>query len=425
MKFTPTTIFNRFLLIIAIPIIIFEVTITYIFYERHWENVSEKMSTALINEIKLFTDINSEVSAKSKAIATVLNFQIEVVKHTKIDDIHINSNLFTNQELKAFIQKLKDEIKFPTKAIYLNDRSDVRVFIQKNHDILQIDFSRKRIQSPTTLIFIGWVIGTATLLIIIALIFMKNQVRSIVELSEVAEKLGKGQEIARFKLSGADEIRTLGKAFIRMKQRIERQINYRAEMLAHISHDLRTPLTRLKLHISLLHNHEATKEMQRDVKEMENLIIGYLNFAKEEGNEPAMEFNICKELKDLIIDYNNTKIHTKFQINSLVVNMKKEAIKRAVKNLLNNALKYCNKRIKVTTNKLGKNFYITIDDDGSGIPEDKHKMVFKPFYKLNPESEGFGLGLAIVKNIIYIHGGKLRLDTSPLGGLRVIIRLPL
>ena len=379
----------------------------------------------LINEIKLFTDAGSEISAKSKTIAKTLNFQIDVLKHTQIDDIHINSNLITNQELKLFIQKLRDEIKLPAEAIYLNDRSDVRVLIQKNHDIFQIDFSRKRIQSPTTLIFIGWVIGTATLLIIIALIFMKNQVRSIVELSEVGAKLGKGQEINRFTLSGAEEIRTLGKAFIRMKQRIERQINYRVEMLAHISHDLRTPLTRLKLHISLLHNYEATKEMQKDVQEMENLIVGYLNFAKEEGNEIASEFDICKELKELVIDYNNPKIRTRFQVNSLVVNMKKAAIKRSVKNLLNNALKHCNKHVKITVNKQGKNLYITVDDDGPGIPKDKHKLVFKPFYKINMGSEGFGLGLAIVKNIIYIHGGKLRLENSPLGGLRVVARLPL
>lgn len=425
MNLTPKTIFNRFLLIIVIPIIIFEIIITYIFFERHWENVTEKMGSAVINEFQLVLDAQTNFPSKAAIICDKLNMKMTVLKDTKISDLYDNSNMISNRELRQFVKQLHDKLHDEAQAFYLNNRADVRVLIQYGHDIAQFDFSRKRIQSPTTLVFLGWVLASATLLIIIAVIFMKNQIRSIIDLADMAEKLGKGQEVHNFKPSGASEIKALGKALLMMKQRLERQVSYRVEMLAHVSHDLRTPLTRLKLHVSMLKDLENVKEMNNDVVEMEILINGYLNFAKEEGNEISSQFDICEQLADIVYNYNDIRIFTKFTIPSLQVEMKKETLKRAIKNVINNALKFCKKRVKISTNKDAKSFYITIDDDGPGIAINKHKSVFKPFYKIDPNSDGYGLGLPIVKDIIYIHGGKIKLALSPLGGLRVEIKLPL
>lgn len=413
-------------MIVVIPIIILELLLIFIFYERHWENVTRRMESTIISEINLIINLEKKLIDyhKTPAIASNLQFIATIIEDKKLSDIYVKkSNL--NPELKRFFKKIKSEITVPFKATYLPDKSEISLFLELKDHILQLDFSSKRITSPTTYIFVIWMICAATLLIIVAIIFLKNQLRSIIGLATVAEKLGKGQEIGDFKPSGAREIRIVGKAFLQMKQRIKRQIDSRTEMLAHISHDLRTPLTRLKLHAELMKDKKNAREIIQDIQEMEELINGYLSFAKEEGNEESASFDICEELRNLAKLYNNKKLTVILHIDYLKVHMKKEAIKRALNNLINNALKYCKKKVILTINKLGGHLYITIDDDGSGIPNNKRKYVFKPFTKLDKKSDGFGLGLAIVKNIIYSHGGKLRLDTSPYNGLRVIVKLPL
>lgn len=424
MDFTPKDLFSRFLLIILIPIFVLLVVSAYIFYERHWENVSNRMQESLISEISLLIEIEKKSPTLYAGAASALNFESEIMPGANLAELIKNHLWITDSELELYNQNLAIKLGKETLSFYLANNSRIKTYVKLDNKVIAFSFSNKKIHSPTTMVFILWMVGTAVLLVTISITFMKNQVRAIANLAIAAERLGKGQEIGNFRPSGASEVKIAGKAFLRMKDRIERQITYRTELLAHISHDLRTPLTRLKLQIALLKEKKEAANMEADIAEMERLIEGYLTFAKEEGNEVASKFNIIEGIVEVAQKFNDKRIKLNLPKSPYIVTLRREAFNRVISNLVSNAIKYCKKQVEISFYKTATHFYITIDDDGKGIPEDKFDSVFDPFTKLDSKSDGFGLGLAIVKNIVYSHGGKVMLYKSSLGGLKVSIRFP-
>lgn len=424
MQFAPKSLFGRFFLIIVIPIIILQIITTYIFYQRHWDNVSERMKNNVINNISVITTFYGEGDTKrAMQLSRIYQTYISFHPNSKIKD-HLKLPLSTDGDLIDFKNHIAE--KFPNvEVFYFNSKSDISVLIEVSGGVLKFDFSNKKIQSPTTLIFILWVFGSAFLLLGIAIVFMKNQVRSIMNLSIVAERFGKGLESPRFNPSGAKEVKKAGWAFIRMQRRIKRQIQHRTELLSHISHDLRTPLTRIKLALEMMKEAKKDESLKSDIKEMEVLISSYLDFAKEEGNEENKHINLEEYIGKITKKFKSNKLRVINRCPDLNIYIKKEALKRAINNLINNALKHCKNEVKLTLKQKEYNLFFIVEDDGNGIPKKHWKTVFKPFFKTDNSTEGYGLGLAIVKTIVYNHGGIIKLDQSSLGGLKVVIKLPI
>lgn len=428
MQLKPPNLFHRFLLIIVVPIIVLQLSTSLVFYKRHWENISTHMKEALIADlmaIVFYIKTDSTRLTEAQSLASILGMKINYKKDLKVEDV-AHYPLLTDYDLKNFSNLVKQSLPYKAEVFYNSaDHNNITAAIELEHGVIEFSFGHKKIQSPTTFIFYSWVFGISILLIIIASIFMRNQVRSILKLAEAAELLGKGQRIPYFKPCGAKEVRKAGIAFLQMKSRIARQINYRTELLTHISHDLRTPLTRLKLHTSMLKDKSSADEMSQDIKEMEKMIDSYLNFAKEEGNESPSKTDLVKLLSSLVNSYKDKRITFGSKVDSYILSFRSHAFKRAFQNIIENALKHCKSKVIISINESEENIIVTVDDDGKGIPKEHYKKVFKPFYKINEKSSGFGLGLAIVKSVIYSHGGRISLSKSKLGGLKMKITLPI
>ena len=285
---------------------------------------------------------------------------------------------------------------------------------------------RDRVTSSSARIFALWITVPAIIMVIISLIFLKNQTRPITNLARAAERFGKGEEMEEFKPSGALEIRQAGHEFDKMRKRILRHLNQRTEMLSGISHDLRTPLTRMKLQIAFIKDKDLAKKLAEDINEMEKMLNEYLQFTSSSYMEKDEMFNISELIEEVIGKYNNQNIQ-KDLLPRIYINGRKNLINRCLNNIIDNALKYGNK-VKIKLNKENTNLFITIDDDGSGIPKKEHENVFKPFYKIDKgraeSKSSVGLGLSIASDIIRSHGGNIVLDKSEMNGLSVKIFLP-
>jgi two-component system osmolarity sensor histidine kinase EnvZ len=328
--------------------------------------------------------------------------------------------------LKEFQIKLESKIKYKTEVFYIGENSKIirtLVFL-KSTNILQIDFSTKRIKNPTTYIFVIWIVTTAVLFGLISLLFMKNQVKSIVKLTQAAKEFGKGRK-HNFIPCGANEIRSLGISFLKMRKNVEKQIKYRTQLLAYIAHELRTPITRIKLKLALLKKSQATESINNNIDKIEDMVKSYLDFAKQEGNEETKKCDLVKIINDIISSFNDKRIVFHSKVKDKQMLLRSNSIERALNNILDNSLKYALKTIDVNLLVEDKNITIQIDDDGSGINEENYNAAFEPFNKLNSShEEGYGLGLDIASSIIKAHGGKISLAKSPYNGLRVIITLP-
>ncbi len=431
-KFLPQSLFRRFLLIILLPNIIIQLVAVYIFYERHWSGVSKRMASSLAGEVEMI------VRGIEQTYGAPRQDFINMVQSSSLDlEVKILPDKFITEKIfpeRFDFSQLRDELHYrltPRKySIYIMGR-DSRIVIetQVDTDVVQISAPRRSIFTPTTYIFILWMLGTAIIFVIIALLFMRTQVRSITKLAEVAEKFGRGQDIPNFKPSGAMEVRQAAQAFIDMKERINRQVEQRTEMLAGVSHDLKTPLTRMKLQLALMDKSSEIDELQQDIVEMEKMVQEYLDFAKGKERVIDSNVNVADILRSIVVGYRNLNkkidIHTQSGI-SLQVNV--NSLRRAITNIVDNALKYGN-YVAIASSASEKYAYITVDDDGPGIAKAKREEVFKPFFRLdsgrNLDKGGTGLGLAIARDIIVSYGGEITLENSNLGGLKVIIKLPL
>ena len=285
---------------------------------------------------------------------------------------------------------------------------------------------KDRVTNTSARLFALWITFPAFLLISVALIFLKNQTRPIINLAKASEKFGRGEDVEEFRPSGALEIRQAGFEFERMRKRILRHLNQRSEMLSGISHDLRTPLTRIKLQLALIKDKKISHKLSEDVEEMEKMLNEYLQFTSSTSSEKTELFDISKLLNHSIIKYENKNITSNIE-EKIFFNGRKSLINRCIDNLINNSLKYSGK-VLVNLKKIHKNLIITIDDDGPGIAQSEYENVFKPFYKINKgrgdSKSSVGLGLSISSDVVRSHGGSIALDKSSLGGLRVKISLP-
>ena len=449
----PTSLFSRFILIIVLPAIIAQLIATYIFYHRHWDSVSRNMAASLAKDIKTIYEL--KIHNVDPKLYDKLSIDLNTKPYNPSQKI-IESH---PSETHLLYNYLKKQFPYPIQIKYHNDDSiKIDIFISKDpqqnilypddfdddpleqnippdfdkkytkkNTVLSFIVGSKRVYNPTTYIFIILMTGVNLLFLLLSIIFTKNQIRPIIKLAHAADKFGKGQHSLNFKPEGAKEIRKAASAFLKMKERIARQISYRTAMLAGVSHDLRTPLTRMKLQLAISNDPEL-KQMEEDIKDMEQMINSYLDFARGDMHETMKMVHFNKFLAHIIAPYLQLDL-TILKNSSIKLNLRTDAIKRCFQNLLDNAFKYGNKVI-LHYYKEEDELRIEIHDNGIGIPIDKREEVFKPFFRLdesrNKETGGVGLGLAITHDIINNHGGQIHLESSELlGGLKVVISLPI
>jgi len=427
-KILPKQLFYRALLIVAIPIIIIQITISFVFFDSLWIKTNKGLTRALVGEIDTLIDIyNSENEYNKKKLTDLynqnFNFSIRFIENTKLPDIKVE-RWFSPMD-RTLRRELKSKInEYWFNTISYNEIVDLRIKFKDG--VLQIFFPKERVQTSSIRIFALWITLPAILVIFIAILFLKNQTRPITKLAEASERFGRGEDVGEYNPSGALEIRKAGLEFDRMRKRILRHLNQRSEMLSGISHDLRTPLTRIKLQLAFINNKEITNKLSRDVDEMEKMLNEYLQFSKSNFTEKNEKFNLSEMIISTIKKYENKNILVD-QESEIFFNGRKNLIKRCLNNLLDNAINF-SKNIKITQQKIKRNVLIFVEDDGPGIPVSEYENVFKPFYKLdksrNQTKSSVGLGLSIASDIIRSHGGNIELEKSNLGGLKIKIVLP-
>ena len=425
----PKQLFYRALLIVAIPIIIIQITILVVFFDSLWIKTNKGLTRALVGEIDTLIDIyNDENEYNKKKLTDLYNknfdFSIRFIENTKLPDIKVE------RWFSPMDRNLRRELKSKINEYWFNTTSYKEVVdlrIKFNDDVLQIFFPKERIQSSSIRIFALWITLPAFLLIAIAMIFLKNQTRPIIKLAEASERFGRGEDVEEYRPSGALEIRKAGWEFDRMRKRILRHLNQRSEMLSGISHDLRTPLTRIKLQLAFIKDKDIVKKLSNDVDEMEKMLNEYLQFSKSNFTEKNEKFEIVELITLLVKKYNLKNISLE-KSEEAIFNGRKNLIQRCLSNLIDNALKF-GENVKINQYILKKKIIISIEDDGPGIPVSEFENVFKPFYKIdksrNKAKSSVGLGLSIASDIIRSHGGEIELNKSEIGGLKVKISLPI
>ena len=426
-RLLPKKLFYRALLIVAAPIIILQVTVSIVFFDSLWIKTNKGMTRALVGEIVTFVEAYDNEKYNRDILVDL--FQKNLNFNVKFLDNKILPKKNTERWFSPIDRSLRRELKSKMLNYWFDTTSYKDLIDLKiGHDqgYFQFYISKDRVTNSSARMFALWITFPAFLLILIAMIFLKNQTRPIINLAKASEKFGKGENIDEFRPSGALEIRKAGYEFERMRKRIIRHLNQRSEMLSGISHDLRTPLTRIKLQLTFIKDKIISKKLSDDVIEMEKMLTEYLQFSSLLSTKETETFDISDLLKSTVKKYEKKEI-TIDTTDRVYFHGKKNLIRRCFNNLIDNAIKYSN-NIAIQLNKTANNITITIDDDGPGIPLDERKNVFKAFYKIDKSRGGakssVGLGLSIASDTIRSHGGNITLETSPTNGLRVKIFLP-
>ncbi len=426
----PKRLFYRALLIVAIPVILIQVTITIVFFDSLWIKTNKGMTRALVNEIQTFIKVyNNDKYEKNEIINIFSLYQdlnIEFIENTKFD-FFFNERWFSPLD-RTLRRELKS--KFGSDTFWFNTTNykelvDLRIKYQDGY--FKFIIPKDRLTSTSARLFGLWITVPAFIVVIISLIFLKNQTRPITALAKAAEKFGRGENVDEFKPSGAAEIRQAGYEFDRMRKRILRHLNQRSEMLSGISHDLRTPLTRMKLQTAFIKDKQLAEKLTEDINEMEKMLNEYLQFTSSSFVEKDELFNLSELIMEIINKYNNENI-THNVASRIYLNGRKNLIKRCLNNLIENSIKYGDK-INIELSKTQKDLIIKLEDNGPGIPKNEHDNVFKPFYKIDKgradSKSSVGLGLSIASDIVRSHGGNIKLGKSTLNGLEVKIFLPI
>ena len=426
-KILPKQLFYRALLIVAVPIIILQLTISIVFFDSLWIKTNKGMTRALIGEIKTF--INAYEKEEYNKDSLIILFQEHLDFNVKFEPYKILPKEDLERWFSPIDRNLRRELKSKISNYWFDTTSYKNLIdlkIKYGDGYFQFYIPKERVTSSSARLFAFWITLPAFLLITIAIIFLKNQTRPIINLARASEKFGRGEDIEEFRPSGALEIRQAGFEFEKMRKRIIRHLNQRSEMLSGISHDLRTPLTRIKLQLSFIKDKEISKKLSDDVGEMEKMLNEYLQFASSRSAETTETFDLSELLETTIMKYEKKEITTDIS-KEVFLDGRKNLMQRCFSNLIDNAIKY-SANVYISLRKLNNNILITIDDDGPGIPENERENVFKPFYKIDKSrgdsKSSVGLGLSIASDTVKSHGGNIKLETSPTNGLRIKVILP-
>ena len=425
----PKRLFYRSLLIVAAPIIILQLIITVVFFDSLWIKTNKGMTRALVGEVRTFIAAYENGKYNNNDLSGLFSVYLDL-------NVAYKEKEFSNKNQKdrwfsPIDRNLRRELKvnigignywFDTTAY----KELIHITIRHKKGYFEFFIPKDRVSSTSARLFALWITLPALLLITIAIIFLKNQTKPIINLAKAAKKFGRGENIDEYRPSGALEIRQAGFEFDKMRKRIMRHLNQRSEMLSGISHDLRTPLTRLKLQMAFMKDKTLSKKMSLDINEMEKMLNEYLQFTSSNYLEKDETFDISELIENTITKYDNINI-SKDITPRVYISGRKNLIRRSLNNLIDNALKYANK-VNLHLSQKGRNILITIDDDGPGIEDKERGNVFKPFYKIDKSrgdsKSSVGLGLPIASDVIKSHGGNILLEDSSLGGLRVRISLP-
>ena len=424
----PKRLFYRALIIVAAPTIILQLIITIVFYDSIWIKANKNTTRALVAQLKTVEEVyqndKKNLDFLTDSYKNNFNFEIGISK----GDIPEETG---ERKFSPMDRSLRRELKstFGNNNYWFSTskfKNAVEIKIKSQSEIIEFLVPKEMVSASSVRLFVLWTTLPSILLIVIALIFLKNQTRPLVKLAKAAEKFGKGDYVNDFRPSGAQEIRKAAYEFDRMAKRINRHLNQRSEMLSGISHDLRTPLTRLKLQLAMINQKDLSQKMSKDIDEMEKMLNDYLHFAKTQSLEKTDLIELDQLFKEIDSNFNNENLNI---LNNPKINLKGRpmALKRSFENIIQNGLTY-GKEVFININKSSNRALIIFEDDGPGIPEEEYKNVFKPFYRLDKSRSlnqaGVGLGLAIVEDVINSHGGNIQLGKSKYNGLLVKITLP-
>ena len=435
LKLLPKTLFFRTMLLIFIPLIVVQVVSIVAFFNGNWTRMGKKLSANLTSDMAMVIDYSagSQQKVDSFSKLALKNWDMKVNFYSNHDKYKTLVKASKNNKLiTGFLEdSLKKTYPESETNIFMDEKADtITIFVDTPKGLYEFTTASKNIFTTAVFGFVAWMIGTSLLLFLVAVLFLRIQVRSIADLAHFSEDFGKGIDSKDFKPYGSSEVRKAGLAFIKMKERIQRQISERTQMLAGVSHDLRTPLTRMRLQAEMMPKGQDRDDFMQDIGEMEKMLDGYLDFVSGEGGEKSTFVDMNELILSILNKFRNKNALIRYSTNDQVsaIQGREQALKRALTNVISNAFDFA-KTVAVKLESNNKQLEVIIDDDGPGIPADKREDVFKAFYRIegsrNKETGGVGLGLSIAKDVITSHGGKIELADSDMGGLRVLITIPL
>jgi two-component system osmolarity sensor histidine kinase EnvZ len=432
-RLLPHSLMGRALLIILAPLVLLQIVSTWAFYDNHYDTITSRLAKTLAGDVAaviLIMDRNPTPLERDQAFRLAeqaMSLELSFEEGASLPDEAATKprGYVTKRVWKA----MRRQFNYPAYVTTDSGNDKVSVWVQRHNGVLKVLVPEERLFSSTSYIFILWMVGTSIVLFGVAVLFMRNQVRPIRRLAKAAENFGKGRDVGNFRLEGSIEVQRAAQAFLKMRERIKRQIRQRTEMLAGVSHDLRTPITRMKLQLALLSDSPEAHNLTSDVAEMERMVEGYLAFARGEGAEQPTETNLSDVLGELTDQMSRDGKSIELDIDDgLSLPLQRDSIRRCFTNLIANAQHYGD-QVTVKATRKKRAIIVTIDDDGPGIAPEHREEVFKPFSRLdpsrNPETGGTGLGLTIARDVARNHGGELYLEDAPGKGLRARVVLPL
>ncbi len=439
-KFLPRTIFGRSLLILVMPVLLLQAITAYIFFDSHWKKMVGRLAFAVAGEISIMAEVLEgpeglvQLDGLSRYAAQHLDLLISYAPGDQVDVVPVDKiRADWRRRLMADVlsKELAAKVRRPFTLSFDGEEKWVDVRVQLAEGTLLISLPQRRLFSSSSYIVILWMFGSSIILLAIAILFMRNQLRPIRRLAVVADRFGRGLDVpSSFKPEGAREVRQAAQAFLNMHERVKRQITQRAAMLAGVSHDLRTPLTRMRLQVAMLPEGPDAEALKQDIVDMERMINAYLDFAKGEGGEQPVRSDLRQMLEHMAAGMKRQGADIQLEMDQdLSLLLRPVAFERGLTNILTNARKYAS-HIWLSAYHIDDDEHVEIlvDDDGPGIPEEQWEEVFRPFFRVdssrNAATGGVGLGLPIAREVVHAHGGKIWLEKSPRGGVRAVIHLP-
>lgn len=433
----PRGLFGRSLLIIVMPVVLVQAVVTYLLFDRQWDAVTTRISRAAAAQIVLFVQSYETMGAEKFEIESV---RLRETSFGLVPVVKLGERIPATESpaygvlKRVFGRELSGRINRPVWIDSASNSDYVDIRIQLDGAVMHILAESKRVMSTNTHVWVLWMIGTSVVFLSVAILFLRNQIRPIERLADAAEAFGKGRDVPDFRPSGATEVRRAALAFLDMRERISKFVQQRTEMLAGVSHDLRTPLTRIKLELAMMKEDASIQALKGDLEEMEHMLEEYLAFARGQAGEGASDTDICQLLREIganaqrKADAKSPSKHVEVIVpENLVLEVRPNALRRCIVNLVENAVRH-GTRVEITASEEPHVMEIAVDDDGPGIPPDRREEAFRPFHRLDSgrslATGGAGLGLAIARDIARGHGGDITLGSSRMGGLRAVLRLP-